>query len=308
MAFTASDVKALRERTGVGMMDCKKALTEADGDFDRAVDILRERGLAAATKKAGRITAEGIVLAYYDENTGTSVLVEVNSESDFVGKNAEFRQFVLDIAKTVAKENPADVETLAGLKLVGSERTVEENRQEKILSIGENMNIRRFVRLEGAVASYVHGAGAIGVLVRFETDPATAETDLFREMGHNVAMQVAAMSPLYVRADAVPAEVIEHEKAILAVQIEGDEKMKGKPEKVIAGIIAGRIAKYYKEVCLLDQAYFKDGDQSVGQYIAGVAKELGAQIAVASYVRFAKGENIEKKKDDFADEVAKMIQ
>jgi len=304
MAFTAADVKTLREKTGVGMMDCKRALDDADGDFDRAIDILRERGLAAATKKAGRITAEGVVLAHQEGDI--SVLVEVNSETDFVGKNPEFQSFVLDIAKTIAAENPADVEALAALKLAGSGRTVEENRQDKILSIGENLSIRRFVRIAGnpAVASYIHMGGSKGVLAVFDTDADTAGSEAFKVMGKDVAMQIAAMSPQYLSSAAVPAEVAEKEKGILKAQLAEDPKMANKPEKVIEGIIRGRLDKFYKEVCLLDQPFVKDGDISVGQYIQNVAKALGASIQAVDFVHFIKGENIQKRQDDFAAEVA----
>ncbi len=307
MAFTAKDVQALREKTGVGMMDCKKALVESDGDMDKAIDFLREKGLAAAVKKAGRIAAEGVVLAYNDEAKKIGVVVEVNSETDFVAKNEEFKSFVLDIAKTIADQNPADVETLLTLKLNGSDRTVEENRQDKVLSIGENMNIRRFVRKEGVVSTYVHGGGTVGVMVEFDVDDATAANDAFKAMGKDVAMQIAAMSPQYLNEASVPAEAVEHEKAILSVQIQEDEKMKNKPEKVIEGIIKGKIAKFYKEVCLLDQQFVKDGDLNVKQYVDSVAKEIGAGITVTGFTRFAKGEGLQKKEENFADEVAGMI-
>ena len=304
MAFTAADVKNLREKTGVGMMDCKRALTDAEGDFERAIDILRERGLAAATKKAGRITAEGVVLAYQEGDV--SVLVEVNSETDFVGKNPEFQAFVLDIAKTITAEDPADVEALAALKLAGGDRTVEENRQDKILSIGENLSIRRFIRIAGnpAVASYIHGGGSIGVLAIFEADAAAAGSDAFKAMGKDIAMQIAAMSPQYLSSAAVPAEVIEKEKNILKAQLAEDPKMANKPEKVVEGIVRGRLDKFYKEVCLLDQAFVKDDEISVAQYIKNVAKELGASIEAVDFVRFIKGENMQKRTDDFAAEVA----
>ena len=304
MAFTAADVKSLREKTGVGMMDCKRALTDAEGDLERAIDILRERGLAAATKKAGRITAEGIVLAY--QQGDISVLVEVNSETDFVGKNPEFQAFVLDIAKTIANENPADVEALACLPLNGGSRTVEENRQDKILSIGENLSIRRFVRIEGnpAVASYIHGGGSIGVLAIFDTDAATAATDAFKEMGKNVAMQVASMNAQFLSKDSVPADVIEHEKVIYAAQLAEDPKMAGKPEKVLENIIRGRVGKFFMEVCLLEQEYVKGEGELVWKYIADTAKQLGASIEAVDFVRFIKGENIQKREDDFAAEVA----
>jgi len=305
MAFTAADVKSLREKTGVGMLDCKRALDDAQGDFDRAIDILRERGLAAATKKAGRITAEGIVLAYQEGDV--SVLVEVNSETDFVGKNPEFQAFVLDIAKTVAAEDPADVEALSALQLAGSGRTVEENRQDKILSMGENLSIRRFARVAGnpAVASYIHGGGSIGVLAIFSADTAVAQGEAFKAMAKDVAMQIAAMSPQFLSAATVPADVVEKEKQIYAVQLSEDPKMAGKPEKVLDNIIRGKLDKYYKEVCLLDQAFVKDDAISVAQYIKNTAKELDAPIEAVDFVRFIKGENIQKRQDDFAAEVAK---
>ncbi len=307
MAFTAKDVQALREQTGVGMMDCKKALQASDGDMEKAIDFLREKGLAASQKKSGRIAAEGAVLAYYDEANKVGVLVEVNSETDFVAKNEVFKAFVLHIAKTVAAENPADVETLKTLKLYGTDRSVQENLQDKILSIGENMNIRRFVRVEGNVATYVHMGGTVGVLVEFDTDDATAATDAFKTMGKDVAMQIAAMSPLYLDPASVPADVVEHEKGILLAQMAEDPKMANKPEKVKEGIIVGKINKYYKEVCLLEQAFVKDDSMNVAKYIDSVAKQLGASITCTGFTRFAKGEGLQKKEENFADEIAKMV-
>ncbi len=307
MAFTAKDVQALREQTGVGMMDCKKALQASDGDMEKAIDFLREKGLAASQKKSGRIAAEGAVLAYYDEDNKVGVLVEVNSETDFVAKNDVFKAFVLDIAKTIAAENPADVETLKTLTLYGSDRSVQENLQDKILSIGENMNIRRFVRVEGYVASYVHMGGTVGVLVEFDTDEATAATDAFKVMGKDVAMQIAAMSPLYLDPASVPADVVEHEKGILLAQMAEDPKMANKPEKVKEGIIVGKINKYYKEVCLLEQAFVKDDSMNVAKYVDSVAKEIGAAIKCTGFTRFAKGEGLQKKEENFADEIAKMV-
>ncbi len=307
MAFTAKDVQALREQTGVGMMDCKKALQASDGDMEKAIDFLREKGLAASQKKSGRIAAEGAVLAYNDEEKKIGVLVEVNSETDFVAKNAVFQAFVLDIAKTIAAENPADVETLKTLTLYGSDRSVQENLQDKILSIGENMNIRRFVRVEGDVATYVHMGGTVGVLVEFDTDDATAATDAFKTMGKDVAMQIAAMSPLYLDPASVPAEVVEHEKGILLAQMAEDPKMANKPDKVKEGIIVGKINKYYKEVCLLEQAYVKDDSMNVAKYIDSVAKQIGASVKCTGFTRFAKGEGLQKKEENFADEIAKMV-
>ena len=307
MAFTAADVKALREKTGVGMMDCKKALTEADGDMDRAIDVLREKGLAASAKKAGRIAAEGIVLAYTDEAKKVSVLVEVNSETDFVAKNEKFVNYVTAVAKTIADTNPADVDELLAKPLAGDTRTVQENLQDMVLSIGENMKIRRFERVEGITTSYIHGGGSVGVLVMFDTDDKTAATDAFKVMGKDVAMQIAAMSPAYLDEASVPADVLAHEKEITKAQLAEDPKMAGKPEQVLAKIVDGKIVKYFKENCLLDQAFVKDGDMNVAKYVASVAKELGADIKVTGFIRYAKGEGLKKREDDFAAEVASMM-
>ena len=307
MAFTAADVKALREKTGVGMMDCKKALTEADGDMERAIDVLREKGLAASAKKAGRIAAEGIVLAYTDEAKKVSVLVEVNSETDFVAKNEKFVNYVTAVAKTIADTNPADVDELLTKPLAGDTRTVQENLQDMVLSIGENMKIRRFERVEGITTSYIHGGGSVGVLVMFDTDDKTAATDAFKVMGKDVAMQIAAMSPAYLDEASVPADVLAHEKEITKAQLAEDPKMASKPEQVLAKIVDGKIVKYFKENCLLDQAFVKDGDMNVAKYVASVAKELGADIKVTGFIRYAKGEGLEKREDDFAAEVASMM-
>lgn len=307
MAFTAKDVQTLREKTGVGMMDCKKALAASDGDMEKAIEFLREKGLAAAEKKAGRIAAEGVVLATYDEETKISVIVEVNSETDFVAENEEFKSFVASIAKTIADVNPADLDSLMSMKLAGSNRTVQENLQDKILSIGENLKIRRFVRSEGVATIYVHGGGTVGVIVHFDADKALVSNEAFKTMGKDVAMQIAAMSPLYLDRDSVPADVIAYEKQILAAQIKEDEKMKNKPEKVIEGIISGKIQKYFKEFCLLEQQFVKDSEMTVDKYIRSVAQELGADIKATGFVRFAKGEGLQKKEDNFADEVANMV-
>ena len=299
MAFTAQDVKELREMTGCGMMDCKKALTEAGGDKEKAVELLREKGLATAAKKAGRIASEGIVKAYVDGNVG--VLVEVNSETDFVAKNDEFLTFVDNVAKTVAENNPADVEALKELKMSGSDTTVGEELTAKIAKIGENMNIRRFVRFVGAVCSYIHGGGRIGVLVKFDTD--CADKDGFADFAKDIAMQIAAAGAQYLDKDAVPTEVVEKEKEILSVQALNE----GKPANIVEKMVLGRINKFYKEVCLVEQEFIKDSDMSVSKYIAETAKKLGGTIKVAEYARFEKGEGLEKKQDNFADEVASMI-
>ena len=302
MAFTAQDVKKLREMTSCGMMDCKKALTETDGDMDKAVEYLREKGLATAAKKAGRIASEGMVEAYVFGNVG--VVVEINSETDFVAKNAEFQKFVHAVAETIAKENPADVEALKAMTLCGDTQTVGEALTEKIATIGENMNIRRFERFEGINQAYIHGGGRIGVLVNFAVeDAAKAEDPAFAEMAKNVAMQIAAAMPQYVKEDEVPAEVVEKEKEILKVQALNE----GKPEAIVEKMVAGRIKKFFKDVCLVDQDYVKDADMTVSKYIDSVAKTLGTTISVNRFARLEKGEGLEKKHDDFASEVAKMI-
>ena len=307
MNFTAKDVQALREKTGAGMMDCKKALTETDGDMDKAVDVLREKGLASAAKKAGRVAAEGVVVAYYDEANKVASMVEVNCETDFVAKNEKFVELANKIAVTVAEKNPTDVDALLAMTLSGSDETVSDAVQELFLVIRENMKVRRFVRVEGTVASYIHGGGSVGVLVSFDTD--AADKAEFKEMGRNVAMQIAALRPQYTSRDEVSADYIEHEKEILMAQIQNDPKESQKPEKVIQGMIQGRINKELKEICLLDQVYVKaeDGKQSVAQYVAQVAKANNATVAVKGFVRFETGEGIEKKEENFAEEVAKQM-
>ncbi len=307
MAFTAKDVQALRERTGCGMMDCKKALTEANGEMEKAIELLREKGLAAAAKKASRIAAEGVVLDYVDEAKKVGVVIEVNAETDFVAKNEKFTAFVENCAKTVAEQNPADVEALLACKASGMDTTVEEELREKILTIGENMKIRRFARFEGELVTYVHGGGRIGVMVKFDTDAATGAKPGFKEMAKDVAMQIAAITPAYLNEQAVPAEIIEKEKEIMMVQIQNDEKTKNKPAQVIEKMIEGKIKKFYKENCLVDQSFIKNGDISVGQFVADTAKALGGSIAINTFVRFEKGEGLEKREDNFADEVASMM-
>lgn len=304
MAFSAKDVKELREMTGCGMMDCKKALTEADGDKEKAVELLREKGLATAAKKAGRIASEGIVKAYIDGKVG--VLVEVNSETDFVAKNAEFLTFVDDIAKTVAKDAPADVDALKELKLSGSDNTVGDELTAKIAKIGENMNIRRFARVEtsGVVVEYIHAAGKIGVLVEAEAQ----DNDAVRECLKNIAMQVAALNPKYLSSDDVPVEYKEHEKEILMAQTKNDPKNASKPDAIIEKMITGRLAKELKEVCLMEQEYVKaENKETVAKYVEQVAKNAGCDIKVKQFVRFETGEGLEKKEDNFADEVASMV-
>ncbi|HCH27882.1 MAG TPA: elongation factor Ts [Ruminococcaceae bacterium] len=302
MAFTAKDVQALREKTGCGMMDCKKALTECNGDMDAAVDFLREKGLASQAKKAGRIAAEGTVCAIVEDNIG--VAVELNAETDFVANGEEFKALALKVAKIVAKENPADLDAL--LKCTENGQTVEEMVQELFLKIRENIKIRRFVRFEGNVVSYVHAGGKIGVLVKFDGDFDMANDECVA-VGKNVAMQIAAMNPSYLDEASVPAEVLDKEKEILIAQMKEDPKMANKPDAVLAKIVEGKVGKYYKENCLVEQQYVIDNTLTVGKYVDTTAKQLGKSFKIAEFVRFEKGEGIEKRVDDFAAEVASMV-
>ena len=303
MSFTAKDVAALREQTGCGMMDCKKALTEADGNFDRAIELLRERGLAQQAKKASRIAAEGVVYATANENVG--VIIEVNSETDFVAKNEKFMDFVATCAKVVMEQNPADVDAL--LQCDGGEGTVEEMLRERILTIGENLKIRRFERVEGVTIPYIHMGGVYATLVKFDTDAAVAAKPEFTAFGKDVAMQVAAVNPSYLCKEEVPAEVIENEKNIRIAQIKQDPKNANKPENILEKIVMGGLGKYYKEVCLLEQPFVKDDKISVAEYAANTGKALGGDIKVTGFIRYAKGEGLEKRQENFAEEVAKSL-
>ena len=310
MAVTAKLVKELREMTGAGMMDCKKALTATDGDMDKAVEFLREKGLATAQKKAGRIAAEGIVMLKVSEDGKKAVAVEVNAETDFVAKNEKFQGYVAQVAELALNTKAADIDAFMEEEWTFSESaTVKEELAHQIATIGENMNIRRFTQVteeNGFVASYTHMGGKIGVLVDVETD---VVNDAVKEMAKNVAMQVAALKPLYTNDSEVSAEYIAHEKEILLAQIMNDPKESQKPEKVIQGMIAGRINKELKEICLLDQVYVKaeDGKQAVGKYVEQVAKANGANVTIKGFVRFETGEGIEKKEEDFAAEVAAQL-
>ncbi len=364
MAFTAKDVQALREKTGVGMMECKKALVETDGDMDKAIDILREKGLASAAKKASRVAAEGVVVAYYDEANKVASMVEVNCETDFVAKNADFVALANKIAVTVADKNPADVDALLKMTVSGEDKTVEDAVQELFLTIRENMKVRRFERIEGTVATYIHGGGTVGVLVKFDTD--AEYNDAFVAMGKNVAMQIAAMNPEYLSTDDISEAELAKMKSIIvesslnkpeslpkpilnkllakacseklwsdediaayeeqknnkflfnflskeAVATLAQLAVEGKEEfvndKIFSGAVEGRLKKQIKETCLLEQAFVRSDlfDGNVAGYVASVAKELGANIKTAAFVRLAKGEGIEKKVDDFAAEVASMM-
>jgi len=309
-AVTAALVKELREMTGAGMMDCKKALTATEGDMDKAVEFLREKGLAGAQKKAGRIAAEGIVDTLVSEDGKKAVIVEVNAETDFVAKNEKFRNYVKEVAKQALTTTAQDMDAFFAEPWAGdTSLTVKEELSSMISVIGENMNIRRFKQLSeenGVVVSYIHAGGKIGVLVDVET---TVVNDAVKEMAKNVAMQVAALKPLYTSAAEVDADYIAKEKEILLAQIKNDPKESQKPEKVIQGMIQGRINKELKEIVLLDQVYVKaeDGKQSVGNYVKEVAKKEGATITVKGFIRFETGEGMEHKSENFAEEVAKQM-
>ena len=305
MAFTATDVKNLREMTGVGMMDCKKALSATDGDMDKAVEWLREKGMAASVKKAGRVAAEG--MAYAAVIGGVGVVVEVNAETDFVGKNEKFVDFVKGVAETVAKENPADLDALMNCKYNGTDLTVTQQQQEMVLVIGENIKVRRFARFaEGVSVPYVHAGGKIGVLVNLETSLDAAQVT---ELGKNIAMQIAALNPRFWDKAQVTQEVLDEEKKVMLAQMENDPKMANKPEQVREKIVMGKLNKFYAENCLLQQDSVRADvfEGTVEAYIAHVAKELGGAIAFKDAIRFEKGEGIEKKQENFADEIASLV-
>ena len=304
MAFTAADVKNLREMTGVGMMDCKKALTASDGDMDKAVEWLREKGMAASAKKAGRIAAEG--MAYAAVIDGTGVVVEVNAETDFVGKNEKFVDFVKGVAATVAANKPATLEELLECKYLGTELTVTQQTQEMVLVIGENIKVRRFAFFtEGFTVPYIHAGGKIGVLVNLTVDGGIDATAI----GKDVAMQIAALNPRFWDKSSVTQDVLDEEKKILVAQMANDPKMANKPDAVKEKIAAGKLNKFYSENCLLQQEFVR-GDIFTGtveDYIADAAKKLGGKVTFVNAVRFEKGEGIEKKQENFAEEIAKMV-
>lgn len=302
MGITAKDVQKLREMTGVGMMDCKKALTEAEGDMDKAIEILREKGLAASAKKAGRIAAEG--MAYAAVIDGVGVVVEVNAETDFVGKNEKFVNFVKGVATTVAACNPADLDALMACKYDGTDLTVQEQQQEMVLVIGENIKVRRFARFaEGFCVPYIHAGGKIGVLVSLNVEGDIDAT----EIGKDVAMQIAALNPRFWDKSQVTEDVLAEEKKIMLVQMANDPKMANKPDQVKEKIVDGKLNKFYSENCLLQQEFVKDGDMTVEKYIASAAKALGGTVTFRDAVRFEKGEGIEKKQENFAEEIAKQL-
>ena len=301
MAFTAKDVSTLREMTGVGMMDCKKALAESDGDMEKAVAYLREKGMSAAAKKSSRIAAEGIVCA--KEIDGKASIVEVNSETDFVAKNEDFQKFVGQVADVIIDANPADLDALFVQKFPGSDLNVKEMLTEKVLTIGENLQIRRFARFDtGVSVPYVHMGGKIGVLVNMKVSADIAGSDGVVELGKDVAMQIAAMRPRWLKSEQVDSSTLESEREIMLAQAINE----GKPAQVAEKIVSGRINKFYEENCLLHQAFVKENKKSVSEHAAEIAKSLGGTIEICDFVRFEKGEGLEKREDNFADEVAKM--
>ena len=300
---SVAEIKDLMKSTGVGMMDCKKALEENDGDMDKAIEFLREKGLATQAKKSGRAAAEGVVTAVVKGEVG--VLLEVNTETDFAANTDDIRNFVANVANTIIEKNPADVEALKEMQISGGSNTVGEVLTELAgMKIRENIVIRRFVRLEGKLASYIHNGGSIGVLVKMDTDLAA---DQVASIGKDVAMQSAALNAPYLCREQVPAEVLEKEKEIMMAQMAEDPKMASKPEQVRAKIVEGKIGKYYSENCLLEQAFVKDDKMSVQGYVDAEAKKLGGSIKVVDVVRYERGEGVEKKEDNLADEIAKMI-
>ena len=306
MAISAKDVMELRKQTDCGMMECKKALTEAGGDFAKAVELLRERGLATAAKKAGRIAAEGMVYADYCPTCKVGVVIEVNAETDFVAKNDKFVAFVKDCTKVIMEQNPADVDALMNCKYAGSDLTVAETMPEKVMSIGENLQIRRFVRVDtNTSVGYVHAGGKIGVLVNLAVEGGIDAT----EIGKNVAMQIAALNPRFWDKSQVSQEVLDEEKKVALALMDQDPKMASKPAQVKEKIVMGKMNKFYQENCLLQQEFVR-GDLFTGSvegYIADAAKKLGGSVKFVDAVRFATGEGIEKKQEDFAAEVAAQM-
>ncbi len=303
--ITAKDVADLRAKTGIGMMECKKALVEANGDAEEAIKILRKRGeLKAEAKAATRIAADGIV-DVMTEN-GVTAIVEVNSETDFVAKNASFQEFVKNILKTIIANKPTDVDALLASTYVDGTTTVDAKLKEMIFVIGEKLSIRRFAVVEGLTSTYIHGAGSIGVVVSFDADAAVAAKDEFAAFAKNIALQIGAFTTPYLDRDSVPAAVIEDEKAIILAQMANDPKNAGKPQNILEKMVIGKLGKFYENNCLLDMEYFKDDDMKVGKYVENTAKELGGSIKITGFYRFEKGEGIQKREENFAEEIAKL--
>ena len=305
--ISAKAVADLRAKSGCGLMDCKRALKEADGNFDEAMKLLRERGLAVAAKKADRIAAEGVVDILLSDDGKTAAMIEVNAETDFVAKNATFQEFVKGVLQTILSDKPADLETLMGLKYLDTEFTVDGALKDKIFAIGENMNIRRFMIVDGIMSTYIHGKGQTGVIVAFDADDFAASNSSFAEFAKNIALQVAAMPCVYVNKEAVPAAIIEEEKEILVKQIQNDPANEKKPANIIEKMVTGRIGKFYEANCLTEQSYVKDDAITVQQYVDMAAKEFGGKIAIKDFYRYEKGEGLQKREDNFAEEIANMI-
>ncbi len=304
-AITAKMVNELRSMTGAGMMDCKKALVETEGNFDEAIKVLREKGLSKADKKAGRIASEGVV-DILSEN-GVTAMIEVNAETDFVAKNATFKEFVRNILKVIVENRPADVEALKALRYDADFETVEAKLKDMIFTIGENMNIRRFVIVDGITSTYIHGGGIAGVIVKFDTDAETAGKPEFAEYAKNICLQIAAGTPpTYVTVADVPESAINEEREILVAQLKNDEKNANKPDAILHKIVDGRMGSFYERVCLTEQKYVKEDSITVGAYTKQVEKELGAKIGIVSFVLYEKGEGLEKREDNFAEEIAQL--
>lgn len=302
-AITAKDVAELRKKTGIGMMECKKALVEADGDMEAAVKILREKGeLKAQSKIESRIAADGVVDIMKDGNV--TAIIEVNSETDFVAKNESFKEFVKNLLKCIINNKPENVDALMAGQYIDGTCTVDEKLKEEIFKIGEKLSIRRFAVVEGTTSTYIHGAGSIGVIAKFDTD--VADKDGFDEFAKNIALQIGAYPTPYLCREQVPASVIEEEKNIIKAQLANDPKMANKPEKVLDGIIMGKLGKFYENNCLVDMAYVKEDNMKVGQYVANTAKALGGNITISEFYRFEKGEGIQKREEDFAAEIEKL--
>ena len=303
--INAKDVAALRAKTGIGMMECKKALVEAEGDMEKAMKVLRERGLAVAAKKEGRIAAEGVVDILKEGNV--SAMIEVNAETDFVAKNDTFKEFVKGLLRTIIATKCETPEALLAANFDGSDITVDAKLKEMIFTIGEKITIRRFVIREGITSTYIHGAGVAGVIVRFTADEAVANNDEFAAVAKNIALQIAAGSPpTYVCQAEVPANVIEEEKNIQVAALKNDPKNANKPDAILEKIVIGKMGKFYENVCLLDQSFFKEDDMTVGKYLETEGKRLGGEIKVVDFVLYEKGEGLEKREDNFAEEIAKL--
>ena len=307
MAITAKMVADLRAQTGCGMMECKKALTAANGDFEEAVKVLREKGLAVAAKKATRIASEGVVDIMLSDDKKTAAMIEVNAETDFVAKNEKFRDFVRGILSTILANRPADMDALMALPFPGEDLNVEAKLKDMVFMIGENMNIRRFMIVDGVLSTYIHGNGTTGVIIKFEADDVCVNNAGFAEFAKNIALQVAAMPVLYLNKESVPAAAIEEEKQIQLTLMKNDEKNANKPEAILEKMIMGKMNKFYEKVCLTEQFYVKDDSISVQKYVDNTAKEFGGAIRIAGFYIYERGEGLEKKEDNFADEIASLV-